>query len=431
MKLFKSLLVAPASLGLLAPLSATANEVTINDFNPAEEIAVTNSRVDGLEARLNDFEAGSFSETTTASFGSTFYVGSVDAGVNNGATTFSYDFALDLNTSFTGEDSLDVAIIGGNAMGALSAVDAYMDGDGTADVLTLDGIAYTFPLGGFTVTAGDGVGVDDLNTGACAYSAFTDLLGDCGTSAIGGQADSAVAMSYDFGNGFTIAAGIGGGGQSAATTTVTEDLTAEGTITGVNVAKELKLTGAVAVGNTPGNLAIAGTTTGTPAVDDTIAISLAISPTVTTTTNAAPLGLVSNEDASTLGLELAYTADSYGLAFAYTDDDAGGVEGTYYSFQAAFTPDAPYSVSAGVEFDDADASSYFLGVTSEVGAGSLSVGMSTQSRAADHADNLQYEVAYSYDVNDGMTITPGAFIAENAGATEDEFGVIVTTSFSF
>ena len=47
MKLFKSLLVAPATLGLLAPMSATANEVTINDFNAAEEIAVTNSRVDG------------------------------------------------------------------------------------------------------------------------------------------------------------------------------------------------------------------------------------------------------------------------------------------------------------------------------------------------------------------------------------------------
>ena len=55
MKLFKSLLVAPASLGLLAPMAATANEVTINDFNAAEEIAVTNSRVDGLEARLNNF----------------------------------------------------------------------------------------------------------------------------------------------------------------------------------------------------------------------------------------------------------------------------------------------------------------------------------------------------------------------------------------
>ena len=43
-------------------MSATANEVTINDFNPAEELAVTNSRVDGLEARLNNFEAGGFSK---------------------------------------------------------------------------------------------------------------------------------------------------------------------------------------------------------------------------------------------------------------------------------------------------------------------------------------------------------------------------------
>ena len=60
MKLFKSLLVAPATLGLLAPMAASANEVTINDFNAAEEIAVTNNRVDGLEARFDDFEAGGF-----------------------------------------------------------------------------------------------------------------------------------------------------------------------------------------------------------------------------------------------------------------------------------------------------------------------------------------------------------------------------------
>ena len=87
MKLFKSLLVAPATLGLLAPLSATANEINlvdvsgyssseevnnISEFNPAKEIAVTNSRVDGLEAKFNDFEAGGFSETTAASFGSNF-----------------------------------------------------------------------------------------------------------------------------------------------------------------------------------------------------------------------------------------------------------------------------------------------------------------------------------------------------------------------
>ena len=78
MKLFKSLLVAPATLGLLAPMSATANEVTISDFTPAEQLAITNSRVDGLEARLNNVEAGSFSETTTASFSVDFAVGAVD-----------------------------------------------------------------------------------------------------------------------------------------------------------------------------------------------------------------------------------------------------------------------------------------------------------------------------------------------------------------
>ena len=415
MKLFKSLLVAPATLGLLAPMTASANEVTINDFNAAEEIAVTNSRVDGLEARLNDVEAGSFSETTSASFGSTFYVGSVDSGADEGVTTFSYDFALDLNTSFTGEDSLDVAIIGGNA--SETAVDGYMGGDGTADVLTLDGIAYTFPVGGLTVTAGDGVGVDDLNAGACAYGAFTDLLSDCGTGNVGGQADSAVAASYDFGNGFTIAAGIGGGGISD--TVVTEDITV-GTITAADI---IGVVGTGVAAN--GNAEALAAQDNADETENTIVLALD----ATTTTGGEPLGLISDQDPSTVGLELAYTADSFGVSAAYTDDDAGGTAGTYYSFQAAFTPDAPYSVSAGMEFDDNDASSYFVGVTTEAGVGSLSVGMATQSLAADHEDNLQYEVAYSYPVNDGMTITPGVFIAEDA--TEDEFGVVVTTSFSF
>ena len=407
MKLFKSLLVAPATLGLLAPVAATANEVTIEDFNPAEEIAVTNSRVDGLEARFNNFEAGSFSETTSASFGSTFYVGSVDGG--DDVTTFTYDFALDLETSFTGEDSLSVAIIGGNAMGDDNSVDAFMDGDGTSDALTLDGIAYTFPVGGLTVTAGDGVGVDDLNTGACAYGAFTDLLSDCGTSSVGGSADSAVAVAYDFGNGFTIAGGIGGGGQAAAQDAVnaTVSLT-DAQITAIAAEVAAEIAGA----GTADAIAAAATV-----VETTAAVA------------AAPLGLISDEDASTVGLELAYTTDTFGLSAAYTDDDAQGTDATYYSFQAAFTPDAPYSVSAGVEFNDDDASSYFIGVTTEAGVGSLSFGMSTQELAEDHDDNYQYEVAYEYPVNDGMTITPGVFIAEDAA--DDQFGVVVTTSFSF
>ena len=51
------------------------------------------------------------------------------------------------------------------------------------------------------------------------------------------------------------------------------------------------------------------------------------------------------------------------------------------------------------------------------------------STATDADDYYQYELSYSYPLNDGMTITPGVFITETAG--EDETGVVVTTSFSF
>ena len=388
MKLFKSLLVAPATLGLLAPLSATANEVTMNDFNPSEELAITNSRVDGLEARLNNFEAGGFSDTTTASFGVNFYVGAVDGGsisvvtpgvqsatstlvagvggaadtvttdittsdattadVASEAVTFSYDYSMALSTSFTGEDSLDIALIGGNAAG--TPVDAFMGGDGTGDALVLDGVSYTFPLGGATVAVGDDIDPSSLNVGACAYSAFTDLLSDCGANNTGGSGDSGFAVAYDFGNGFTMAGGLAGG---------------------------------------PGNA-----------------------------------GLFTEQDASSLGLEAAYTADTYGVSVAFTDDETV----TYWTINAMITPEGFPSISVGYETDDGDADAMFAGLTfDEVGAGSVSVGIA--STATDTADNYQYELSYSYPINDGMTITPGVFVAETAG--EDDTGFVVKTSFEF
>ena len=376
MKLFQRLLVAPAALGLLAPISASANEVNLNEisnYSNVENIDFANSFNNDLRTEstllaggegLVETTSDSFSSTTTASFSSTFYVGSIDEGDDDGLTTFTYDFGIGLETSFTGEDSLSVAILGGNA--ATTAVDGVMGGDmgvldvngtdvNTPDYLVMDGIAYTFPLGGFTVTAGDGVGVDDLNTGACTYGAFTDTISDCGTPSVGGDADSAVAVSYDFGNGFTAAGGIGFGTE-----------------------------------------------------DD---------------------GILNDGDASTVGLEFAYTADVYGLSFAYTDNDEAGDDSSYYSIQGTYTPDATYTISAGYEFDDDDADMYFVGLTTEVGPGALSAGLSTQGLADDHEDNLMYELAYSYDINDGMTVTPGVFIIEDAD--DDEFGLVVTTSFSF
>ena len=179
MKLFKSLLVAPASLGLLAPMAATANEVTINDFNAAEEIAVTNSRVDGLEARLNNFEAGSFSETTTASFSVDTVFGAIDGDTTSETTSLDFQFNIGLSTSFTGEDSLDIAI--DNGSGTQSPLGATMGFD-SGTPLVVDGVTYTFPVGGATMVVGDSTDLSTTFTGACTYSAFTDLTpDDCGT----------------------------------------------------------------------------------------------------------------------------------------------------------------------------------------------------------------------------------------------------------
>ena len=381
MKLFKSLLVAPATLGLLAPMSATANEVTINDFNPAEELAVTNSRVDSLEARLNNFEAGSFSTTTTASFGADFVIGAVDgAAAGKEATTFNYQYGMSLSTSFTGEDSLDLTIETGNAGGTSSATILNMNG--MTDQMTLDGITYTFPLGdALTVMVGDSTDVSALYSTACTYSAFTDLLGNCGSGTAaglgGGTADegttdtsddassATIAASYDFGNGLTIAGGISG----------------------------------------PGG------------VDE---------------------GLFTKESLDVYGIQAAYNTDSFGVSLSYAmTETSTTADTTYFGVNAYYSLDGGPSLSVGFESEDPDATAeatgYFVGLTwDDFGPGSLSLGVSTQANYTDAQTELyQYEAAYSYAVNDGMTITPGIFIKETAGTADDETGVIVKTSFSF
>jgi len=371
MKLFKSLLVAPATLGLLAPMSATANEVTINDFNPAEELAITNSRVDGLEARLNNFEAGGFSETTTASFSVDAAIGSIDGDPLTEAVTAYYGFNIGLSTSFTGEDSLDIAIDSGSdavskTVGSttLTKTDPFAFDTGAA--LSVDGVTYSFPVGGVSMVTGFDTDISASFTGACSYSAFSDYMSDCGTGnsiGVGGNGVTATG-SYAFDSGFSVAAGMSATG------------------------------------------------------DDYV-------------------GVLTKEGKDTYGIEAAYTADSWGLAVAYVSADNAasdettlwGINGTY-TFDGAGLP----SVSVGYETEETsgtDKSGYFVGLTwPEVGPGSVSVGAATAGNFADDStEYMIYEAAYSYPVNDGITVTPGVIIQETAG--DDLTAIFVKSSFAF
>jgi len=381
MKLFKSLLVAPATLGLLAPIAATANEVTINDFNPAEELAITNSRVDGLEARLNNVEAGSFSETTTASFSVDFAIGAVDgAGITTTVTDgeeelqATYGFQIDLSTSFTGEDSLDISLDAGNANGSLSEFDfngpATVSGSATAsDALTVDGISYTFPLGSATAFVGDNTDGSMLFTTACAYGGPSNTLDDCANVTAGITGGGvAIGAAYDFDNGFTAAAG------------------AQFTETAIA---------------TKGN-------------DDSYA------------------------------LNLAYTTDSYGFSVTYAMVEDGTADNTFTALNGYYSFDNGLNISAGYEVGDLDnaaatedeTEAYFVGVNGDVGPGELGAAIGTYGSQTESAgtmpERMMYEAYYSYAVNDGMTITPIIYTVEGSSATDmDETGFMVKTQFKF
>ena len=96
MKLFNKLLVAPAALGLLMPLTAIAGEVNVNqiseyglskkqlkkiNFNSkcfSPKLANSSSELETSKFSSSTFDAGSFSETTTASFSAEFLLGATE-----------------------------------------------------------------------------------------------------------------------------------------------------------------------------------------------------------------------------------------------------------------------------------------------------------------------------------------------------------------
>ena len=393
MKLFQKLLVAPASLALLAPLSANATEVNLNEisnYSDIESIELANSFDDnssnqspllaGGEGLVDNSYDGSFSETTTASFGANFYAGVTyddDGGDDRDDNLGTgYDFAISLNTSFTGEDSFDVAIEAGNAnapgIGELGGTTT------GAEALTVDAITYTFPLGdNTTIMVGDNTDASSLFTSACVYGTPSDTLDACGNvNAAVDNGGVMAGLAYDFGNGLTAAVGYAGDENDVA----------------------------------------------------------------------------NEEGIDAYGANVAYTGDNYGISLTYgaledgvsvgTAIDNMGVD-TFYALNAYYTPEGSLpSISAGYEIgedesvvgDNDGLSNFFVGLQwDEVGAGTLGVAMGTRVNTVEDTDaQYMYEAFYSYPINDGMTITPLVFVQDvSADNTDDTTGVMVKTSFSF
>ena len=155
-------------------------------------------------------------------------------------------------------------------------------------------------------------------------------------------------------------------------------------------------------------------------------------------------GLVSKEGMDSIAGQITYTTDTYGISLtgarietSETNDD------TFTALNAFFRPEEGVlpSVSFGYEWGDdgSEASnadetiSYFIGLQwDELGEGVFGLAAGTHTPIVENSDSLlMYEAYYSYPVNDGMTITPLIYTKDMTTGTDNETGMMVKTSFSF
>ena len=397
MKLFQKLLLAPAALGLLAPIAANANEsnfrdvtsysqdqaeVSLDTFKPLSSKNPLLAGGEGVDPNqgVSDFNVDTFSSTTTASFTANFAIGKEEGGSKEPVVA-NFDYEIALSSSFTGNDSLDVVLQAGVSKGYTE-----LDMTDSSKKLSVDTISYTTTLGE-RVTAfyafGDGVAGSALYNTACVYGAQADTFSKCGISAanLDEGLGSALGASFDFGNGFTAALAYEGQGNSTK-------------------------------------------------------------------------GFASSESTDALGAQVSYIGDTFGVSASWaniennTDGDiiTGTGDGQTQSigFNAYYSPDLPNfpSISAGLESNHDDSQSdstkdqtshYFVGIQwDEIGDGTLGAAIGSKSPYAENSDALtMYEVFYSYNYADGITLTPIIYSKDNSGSTADETGVILKSTFSF
>ena len=155
-------------------------------------------------------------------------------------------------------------------------------------------------------------------------------------------------------------------------------------------------------------------------------------------------GFTTKEGLDSIAGQLAYTTDNYGFSLtgarietSETDDDTFTALNAFYSPEEGGFP----SISVGYEWGDVggaastadETSSYFIGLQwDELGEGIFGIAAGTHTPKVEDGDELMmYEAYYSYPINDGMTITPLIYTKDMATGTDDQTGIMVKTSFSF
>jgi len=339
MKLFQRLLVAPAALGLMAPLAANADTA--------------------------------FTSTTTLSGGAVFTIGSVSNGTSatpeDEEMIMVYGYGLDMNSSFTGEDSLYVGLEAGNNDGTLSIMDS-ATATASGSVLTVHSMYYSFPVGDLSVTAGPLLDQDDVV--AATTSAYSDafVLGSGPWSLSGEGGAPGIAVSYAADSGLVASASFIAVDGTSPTQGINSD-------TGTDIST-------LSVGYDGDGF-------------------------------GGGLILTSADDDNSAG------HDSFGAGIYYTPESIPATVSVAYDTTDPQTGSDATDLFVGVDYEVGPGTLSTAYFSREV------------DDNVDATDQTGFEVSYSYPINDSVTTTAGFFSVEEDNTEEDDTGVVLETVFSF
>ena len=421
------MLVAGASLSLLAPVAAQASDVVnleeMNSYSRSnkkssrldsktfanqvgEDIANLKSPLDGLQVKQNEFEAGSFSNTTSLDGKAVFGLMATDhhkvKDDGTDSTAAAYQYTMNLNTSFTGDDNLYVRLRTGNSTGNFvnKEFGTYLSmGTEYTDNIKVDKIWYTFPVGeNYTFWVGPKIENYYMHgTSPSIYKPVTKqfTLGGNG-DAYGASTDSGFGVAYKTDNGFAVSSNV--------------------------VSKQ----------------------------------------------NATSNGLFTDQSKQSWATQAGYTTDQWSVSAILNQKYNGWTDGYYESlghtpsnfttgvtnfsaiglrgwWRPLETGTAVPSISLGYDTTDYDgapeasnnSTAWFAGLTwqdmfqadDRIG---LAFGQPTTNED-ETVDPFAYELYYEFKANDSITITPTIFGGKdrNGTAREDIFGTVLQTTFKF
>jgi len=510
MKLFQRLLVAPAALGLVAPMAATAAELNINsvsdysdsieevqtisqfsDVYPtdwayqaltslaerhgcvaaspngsitryeaaallnkclgnvaqvndeerrllnefAPELAVIKGRLDGLEARVGEFEAGQFSTTTKLTGKVHYVVGGYDRDeATDNAMTFNYTAQYNLSTSFTGKDLLYTRVKTGNFVDGAhfesKTYGAYLSAaNDNSNALEIDKLWYQFPVGD-NLKVWIGPEIENYYMLASAPSIYKPILKQFALGGNGSTYGSSTAQG--FGVAWTQSVDDRSQPRWAVSTSyvATEgDSSADETGGGIFTDSDSKWLTKVEYGAPRWQVSVA------------VAQNMCDNPASRSATAKDCSAFSGDYFGTSEGTNRTGNATSYALRAYWKPEDTGIVPAIQAGYDWTQIDDDGTSTSTestaawmfGFMWKDA----FIDGNTAGVAIGKRQFATEVVDGTDDPADGNQvWEAYYTFKVSDNITITPALFggTDTSTGAndgSDDIFGGLVQTTFRF